>query len=172
MYLERIWDLHTCLLLAIKERSSPSPKSRVSLLSFKNWKQAFYLFCAWSWTWSKETYLSGKMSVISFSNQFSRCFSHNSGGFFLSARRGDPFIPCLRRPYNTWVFVLIICFTLSNHRMARAWMELTARKGRSLYTMPAPPPRHRYRMLLVAAFLSTKPRQKRGIHLEQTSASC
>ena len=34
------------------------------------------------------------MSVISFSNQFSRCFSHNSGGFLSGARTGDPFIPC------------------------------------------------------------------------------
>ena len=63
-----------------------------------NWQLDFPIKYSRSWSWSKETYLSGKMSVISFSNQFSGCFSHNSGEFLVGTRRGDPFIPCLPPP--------------------------------------------------------------------------
>ena len=129
-----------CSLQSKKDHHQvPSPESHCSLLRTGN--RLFYLFCAWSWTWSKETYLSGKMSVISFSNQFSGCFSHNSGDFLAATRTEDPFIPCLYLSVPLY------------HRM-----ELAARKVGSLYTMPASPPRDRYRLFLVPAFLSTGPR--------------
>ena len=85
-----IWDQCTCLLLAVNIIVL-SRESRSSLLRIGDRVS----FCARSWSWSKETYLSGKMSVISFSNQFSGCFSHNSGDFLAAARTEDPFIPCL-----------------------------------------------------------------------------
>ena len=85
-----IWDQCTCLLLAVNIIVL-SRESRSSLLRIGDRVS----FCARSWSWSKETYLSGKMSVISFSNQFSGCFSHNSGDFLPCTRTEDPFIPCL-----------------------------------------------------------------------------
>ena len=86
------------------------------------------------------------MSVISFSNQFSGCFSHNSGEFLVGTRTGDPFIPCLPPPTVPW------CTTVDGI----AGQE----RARSLYTMPASPPRDRYRRFLASAFLSTAARAK------------
>ena len=90
IYLLAPWMALECIPNISGGSSLPSPESHFSLKIIGS----IYL-CARSWSWSKVTYLSGKMSVISFSNQFSRCFSHNSGDFLLDTRTENPFIPCL-----------------------------------------------------------------------------
>ena len=113
------------------------------------------------------TYLSGKMSVISFSNQFSRCFSHNSGDFLLDARTENPFIPCL------YLWPLYQGLVVPNYdgivTSKKGWIPLyhaCLSTARPLPTLSCPS----FSVDGTTRLLELE--QKRGIHSEQTSASC